>query len=95
MIKEASYSILDILGFNAGFYVRDLDLNPGDVSLIPWTVTSSSSGLTRLLRSFKRATKLSPSAGFISTDSGRAGLGHSRSFPQIRITAHYILWGCL
>ena len=30
MIKKASYSIFDILGFNAGFYVRDLDLDPGD-----------------------------------------------------------------
>ena len=70
MIKEASYSILNILGFNARFYFCDLDLDPGDevkdsssrplpslehfsstsrslerVSLIPWTVTPSSSGL--------------------------------------------------
>ena len=30
MIKKASYSIFDIFGFNAGFYVRDLNLDPGD-----------------------------------------------------------------
>ena len=30
MIKTASYSIFDILSFNAGFDVCDLDLNPED-----------------------------------------------------------------
>ena len=30
MNKKGSYSIFDILGFNAGFYVRDLNLDPGD-----------------------------------------------------------------
>ena len=30
MIKEASYSTFDILGFNAGFSVRDLDRDPRD-----------------------------------------------------------------
>ena len=30
MIKKTSYSISDILSFNARFYVRDLDLDSGD-----------------------------------------------------------------
>ena len=28
-VAKASYIIFDILGFNTGFYVRDLDLDPG------------------------------------------------------------------
>ena len=30
MIKKAAYSIFNILGLNAEFYVRDLDLDHGD-----------------------------------------------------------------
>ena len=30
MIKKVSYSIFDVLGFNAGFYVCDLEPDPGD-----------------------------------------------------------------
>ena len=30
MINKASYRIFDILGFNAGFFVRDLDFDPRD-----------------------------------------------------------------
>ena len=44
MIKKASYSIFDILGFNARFYFHDLNIDPG-----------GSSDLTRFLRSFKMA----------------------------------------
>ena len=47
------------------------------VSLIPWTVTPSSSGLTCILRFFKMPALPTPSAGFISTASGQARFDQS------------------
>ena len=44
MIKKASYSILNILGFNARFYVCDLDFDPGD------EVTDSSTSTNNLFQ---------------------------------------------
>ena len=41
MIKKASYSIFDILSFNAGFYDRDLDLDPGDEVMDSSTSTNN------------------------------------------------------
>ena len=44
MIKKTFYRILDILGFNAGFYMYDLDHDPGD------EVTDSSTTANNLFR---------------------------------------------
>ena len=44
----------------------------GRVSLIPWTVAHSSSGLTRFLSSHKIEALVIPSAGLMITASGRA-----------------------
>ena len=56
MIKKASYSILNILGFNARFYVCDLDLDPGD------EVTDSSTNTNNLFQD-----GIQPSSAFFGT----------------------------
>ena len=56
MIKKASYSILNILGFNARFYVCDLDLDPGD------ELTDSSTSTNNLFQG-----GIKPSSSFFGT----------------------------